>query len=475
MEERYATTPILAELPPERRASLLEDSVEVDLAPGEFLFREGDPARYFYVVLDGELEVTRNVDGQEVTLNTYSAGHFTGEMSLILDKPYLTTVRALKATRLLRITGAQFRKNLLDADPSSRLLLPTMAQRIESADVLVHQRAKLAALGKMAAGLAHELNNPAAAALRASSTLREAFQNMGVLALKFARQPMTGAQLDALNRLQAEITTNRERRALDPITQADREDEISTWLEDHGASGGWEMAPVLVRAGFDTARLDEIEREVSEARLSDVLSWVVGTLAAVDLLDQVETSSKRISELVAAIKDYSYMDQAALKEIDLHDGLEKTLMIMQHALKQGVRVVRDYDYDIPRIWAYGSELNQVWTNIIDNAVDAMEGKGTLTLRTRREGRNVVVEIEDNGPGIPPDVQLRIFEPFFTTKGVGEGNGLGLDISYKIVVNHHHGDIKVYSQPGKTTFRITLPVQQPDAADSPPPETAAAGA
>jgi signal transduction histidine kinase len=457
----YHDIPILAGMSDGQLSRLISVCDQVDLAPGDRLYSEGDPAQYFYIVLDGEIQVSRNVEGQEVLLNTYKRGDFTGEMSLLLNKPYLTTTTAITRARLMRLNSQAFNEQFLGSSPIASIMLPIMAKRIESADILVHQRAKLASLGKMSAGLAHELNNPAAAAARAASQLRDTIRSVNAASLKLSEQQMTHAELASLSKMSSEITDRPESLVpLDPMAQSDREDEIINWLDDHSIDDSYTLAPTLVRQGITVDRLEMLVSEVGDGRLPDVLAWLEGTLNVAGLLDEVEQSTKRISELIAAVKSYTYMDQAPLKEIDLHEGLESTLIMLRHKLKGGIEVVKSYDGSIPRIWAYGSELNQVWTNIIDNAIDAMEGHGRLFLKTWRQNGDAFVEIADNGPGIAPENQGHIFEPFFTTKGVGEGLGLGLDTSYKIIVNHHHGDIKVASQPGDTRFVVRIPLEQP---------------
>ena len=246
---------------------------------------------------------------------------------------------------------------------------------------------------------------------------------------------------------------------LDPITHSDREDQVIDWLETYDIANAWKLAPNLVTAGFNTDWLDNVKEKVGESLLGDVLTWIDAIITEVGLIDQIENCSDRISTLVQAVKDYSYMDQAPLQEINIHEGLDSTLTILSHKLKQGnVVVKREYDCDIPRLSAYGSELNQVWTNLIDNAIDAMNGQGQISIRTSCESDFLLVEIADNGPGIPPEIQSHIFEPFYTTKGVGEGTGLGLHIAYRVVVGQHQGDISVVSKPGDTRFQVRLPLK-----------------
>ncbi|HEY9894388.1 MAG TPA: ATP-binding protein, partial [Candidatus Sericytochromatia bacterium] len=312
----------------------------------------------------------------------------------------------------------------------------------------------------LSAGLAHELNNPAAAGHRAAQQLREAIATIQTRLLKLCDELFPAAQREALVAVQqAAIAYLAADHRLTPLEQSDREDALTDWLDDHHFANGWTLAPVLVAGGIDIAQLDQLTQQLTPAALTEGLSWLAETLTLAGLVNEVEQSTSRISTLVKAIKSYSYMDQAPLQEVDLHEGLESTLTILNHKLKYGITVDRQYASKLPRISAYGSELNQVWTNLIDNAAYAMDGKGRLTIRTAIDHDQVFIEIADTGAGIPPTVQAHIFEPFFTTKGVGDGSGLGLDIVRRIIVNRHHGEVRVTSQPGNTRFQIWLPMHQ----------------
>jgi signal transduction histidine kinase len=322
------------------------------------------------------------------------------------------------------------------------------------------QHGKLISLGTMAAGLAHELNNPAAAIGRGAAEAREAFQEASEKAAELGNLSLTREQRSYVAGLPQEVG-QRSGTTLDSLEVSDLEDELALWMEDHGVEEGWEISPTLVGAGLDTAWLEGLAERVPEEALGGVLGWLRATMTGGELLREIEAGSERISELVGAIKRYTHMDKVASKKVDVHEGLNSTLIMLGHKLKKGdVEVVRDYEKDLPHVCGHAGELNQVWTNLIDNAIDAVDGQGRITVRTASENGRVLVEVADDGPGIPEDMRKRIFEPFYTTKDVGEGTGLGLDISYRVVVEDHKGDIQVLSEPGDTRFQVRLPVDEP---------------
>jgi signal transduction histidine kinase len=449
--------PLFRGLSDEQLRWVIDHGRELPLPAGAILFRDGDAATGLYVLLGGELRVTKQIGGQEVLLGKVQRGAFVGEISLMTGSPHTATVQAGRDSRCLRFDTGVFR-DVVNASPILAVMLSTMAERLRANEILIQQHEKLAALGKLSAGLAHELNNPAAAAQRAARQLREMVESQQALAQRLAGR-LDPVHLDACQALRLDAAQRSAARPrLDPLTQSDREEQVAAWLEAHQVPDGWQLAPALVNAGLDTSWLDGAAAQLGGDSLAEVLTWVTGTLSLKDLLDEVERSTARIAELVRAVKSYSHMDQAPVGEVNVNQGLDDTLVILRHKLGDGITVTRDYDPELPRITAYGSELNQVWTNILDNAVDALQGKGRITVRTARDGDSVLVEIADDGPGIPPEIQSRIFEPFFTTKAQGKGTGLGLDIAYRTVVDRHDGDLRITSQPGATCFQIRLPIR-----------------
>jgi len=438
---------------------LVQQAENASLSAGSVLMEEGSPGGSLYVVLEGEFEITKRSGQQDVVLAVRGAGEVLGEMSLLDNAPRSATVRAIKDSRLLKIDQSAFQR-LLSSSPSATLsILHTVTSRLRNTEAMLQQHEKMAALGTLAAGLAHELNNPAAAARRSAAQLRDALTEWQRSWNRLEAAGLGSDHVKVLNDYRQEVSKQASAVPhMRPLELSDREAELQSWLETHGMEQAWEMAPALVASGWDRKALEKSTRGFGGAQLDAAVRWLGASQNIDALLEEVGQGAERISEIVKAVKSYSYLDQAPIQEVDVHEGLENTLIILRHKLKQGVQVTRDYAPNLPRIEAYASELNQVWTNIIDNAIDAMKGEGQLTLRTYPQAGHVVVEIVDSGSGIPTHIQARIFEPFFTTKPPGVGTGLGLHITYNIVVQKHRGQIGVKSQPGETCFQVSLPVQ-----------------
>jgi len=448
-----------------------EGHVEL-IDPGP-VFSEGDPARNLYVLIEGALVTSRRVSGDDVEVaRTSQRGVYTGAFMAYLGdrvpQTYPNSMRVSEPSRFFVLGADCFSQIMNEWFPMPVHLLEGLFIGGRRTQEAIGQRERLLALGSLTAGLTHELNNPAAAAVRATASLRERVAGMRSKLKMMAGGKYDKASLQQLIELQ-QRAAERVAKApkLDPLETSDAEDAVTDWLDDHGCSDAWQLAPVFVQAGLDTEWLDQVNAMVGEEMLEPALRWLNYTVETELLMNEIEDATTRVTTLVGAAKQYSQLDRAPFQVVDVHDLLSSTLLMMSAKL-HGVTIVKQYDKALPKIPAYAAELNQVWTNMIDNAAQAMGGSGTLTVRTAREDGCVLVEIGDTGPGIPPEVQQRIFEPFFTTKPVGEGTGLGLDIAWRIVVNKHHGDIRVESVPGDTRFQVLLPIQPEPAQAAPAP-------
>ena len=433
-------------------------------AAGETVLREGDPATCFYVLLHGTLRMTRAVRGDEVEMTrTDQRGAYCGATQFLNgqrgDQWYAASVYAITDVEFLALPAADFGVRFGEWFPMAAHLLEGMFLGMRTSAEVVGQRERLLALGALSAGLTHELNNPAAAAVRATSSLRERVTGMRQKLALLARNDIDPGLLEELIDVQERLVKQvASAPRLTALQESDREDELGDWLDDHGVTDGWDLAAIFVPAGITTERLDEVHAAVGDGFLNAALRWLGYAVETETLMGEIEDATTRISTLLGAAKQYSQMDRAPFQWIDVHDGLDSTLLMLGGKLA-GVRVVKEYDRSLPSVPAYAGELNQVWTNLVDNAVYAMGDDGTLTIRTGMEKDHLLVEVCDTGPGVPPEIRRQIFEPFFTTKAVGEGTGLGLDISYRIVVNRHHGDLRLVSEPGDTRFGVLLPLTE----------------
>lgn len=435
---------------------------------GAQVLREGQPATCFYVLLAGTVTLSRVIGGQRVeTHRTDHRGAYFGATQAYLGADveartvYQMTADAVTDVRLYQLPAHDFGAMFRSWFPMAIHLLEGLFFGMRNTERIVSQRERLLALGSLSAGLTHELNNPAAAAVRATGALRERVAGMRHKLALLASGSLDPATLPVLVKLQ-ESAVERVAKApkLGPMETADLEDEVTDWLDAHGVGGGWDLAPVLVAGGLDVDWLDRAAAVCPETATEAAVRWLAYTVETETLMNEIEDATTRVSTLVGAAKQYSQVDRAPFQVVDVHELLDSTLVMLGGKLRDGVRVVKDYDRSLPPLPAYPAELNQVWTNLVDNAVAAMDGTGTLTVRTSRAGDDLVVEVADTGTGIPAEVKGRIFEPFFTTKAVGEGTGLGLDISWRIVVERHHGDIRVVSEPGDTRFLVHLPLLPP---------------
>ena len=441
-------------------AELAEGGTEVRFEPGLVLFREGEQADYWWVLVEGAIDLLRRVGTEETVVRTMDVpGWWAGGFRAFDEHGvYLATGRGASDGRIFRLPAEVLRDRLTAWFPFGRHLIEGLYGTARSIESTARQREALVTLGKLSAGLAHEINNPAAATIRAVDELETACQTLLSSLTRLADEEISPRQFAALDALRREIKPQA--AAWSPLDLADQEDALSAWLIRHGVGHEWIIAPALAAAGVDLAWCERAAQALDGPALEPGLEWVASTLSAAALLSDIKESSRRISQLVAAVKSYSQMDRASVQRINVTDGLESTLVMLGHKLRGGVTVVRDYGTDVPEIEAYAGELNQVWTNLIDNAVDAMGGAGTLRVATRAEASEVVVEIGDTGPGMSPQVAARAFDAFYTTKDVGKGTGLGLDIAQRIVVERHGGTISIDSRPGETVLRVHLPLRPP---------------
>jgi signal transduction histidine kinase len=432
----------------------ISQAEEIPLKAGDTFLQQGTPAVSMIVVLEGQQQMRGALGGEAVTF-PLEPGEISGLLPFSRMKVSVMTARAVTDGRILKFPSAKFPELVQKMPELAQRLVGMMSDRIRETTRMEQQQDRLAALGKLSAGLAHELNNPASAAKRATSLLRDALHRIKDAAQELGRHDLTAVQRSEIEKLEASFLQPNE-TPLDTLAVSDLEDQIDSLLRSHGQNDLWQLAADLARRGVKPAALESLFATLDADIARAALVRIAASVEIAILLNEIESSTARISDLVQAIKEYTYMDQAKAQNVDIVKGVENTLTIMNHKLKRGVTVRREYQKIPLLVNSYGSELNQVWTNIIDNAIDAMGGKGELRVRTYRDADCVVVEIGDNGPGISPEVQAHMFEPFFTTKGVGEGTGLGLDTVQRIV-KKHRGTIYVDSKPGDTRFQIFLPL------------------
>ncbi len=446
------------------------------------VFNEGDPATCFFVLLDGTISLSRQVGGDDVeTTRTDQKGAYAGAWAAYLgertSQVYNATMRTQTPARFYVLPADDFAALMQKYFPMALHLLEGVFYGNQRTQSAIGQRERLLALGSLSAGLTHELNNPAAAAVRATSSLRDRVMHMRSKLKAIAGGAWDRHQLETLMEVQQRAAEQVAKAPdLSPLEASDREDALADWFDDHGIRDGYALAPTFVQSGIDIDWLEQVADLVDDQMLESAVRWLNYTLETELLMNEIEDSTTRISTLVSAAKQYSQMDRAPHQVLDVHELLDSTLIMLSRKIDSGVKVVKDYDRSLPEVPVYGAELNQVWTNLIDNALQAMDGTGTLTIRTSRvpDDRCIDVEIGDTGPGIPADVIGRIYEPFFTTKPVGKGTGLGLDISWRIVVKKHHGDLSVQSKPGDTRFRVRLPLDGGAAEAAAAPADAPAG-
>jgi signal transduction histidine kinase len=452
MLDAIRAIPLFARLPQDELDELLSQSRVITLPAGEYLFHDGDAPTGFYVILEGELEISKVIGGQTIVLAKEQPGSFVGEIALLTGQARTASGRATVETQLLEFDRAVV-ESVSHSSPIAELLMTTMAKRLRDTEAQIRGQEKMSALGKLAAGLAHELNNPAAANVRAARQTPALLAELQRHTLALSSVGLSAEQIDLISRTAEALMSAPPPPPLSALAQNDRESALADWLEDHNVADAWAIAPVLVSEGIGTDMLEMFERMMPAGSLPAVAAWLASTVSIMGLSRTAANSATRISEMINAVKAYTYMDEAPLQIVDLHEGIENTLTMLSNRLSK-VTVTRDFDRSCPRLNVYASELNQVWTKLIENALDAMGDRGALTISTRLDEDGVHVSITDSGRGIPPEVQPRVFEPFFSTKPMG--TGLGLDIARRIVREKHRGDIRFTSRPGETCFTVTLP-------------------
>jgi signal transduction histidine kinase len=448
--------PAFVDLPEDQIAWFISQSQEMCFKAGDSYSRQGDPANAMFVILEGQVEIRGEFGGEMVTF-PINAGNVTGVLPFSRMKQFTVNGRAVTDVRMLRFPASLFPDLIQKMPELTRRLVGLMSDRIRETTRIEQQRDRLAGLGKLSAGLAHELNNPASAAKRAAAQLRDTMKKIKEASLELGRRHLTPEQKAEILKLETAFTQH-DGPPPDPLTASDLEEKVDSLLRSHGQNDLWQLSADLARVSVGPEVLESLFAVLEPETARAALVRIAASVEIAGLLNEIESSTSRISDLVGAIKEYTHMDQAPVQNVDIVKSLETTLTILNHKLKRGVAVQRNYERIPLLVNSFGSELNQVWTNIIDNAIDAMGGKGELRVRTYREDGSVVVEIGDNGPGISPEVKPHIFDPFFTTKGVGEGTGLGLDTVQRIV-KKHRGSVQVTSQPGDTRFQVWLPLSE----------------
>ena len=448
---------IFAQLEAETVDWLLGNAEETTVADGDMLVREGEPSKGFFVLLDGEMVVLRRSEGKDMVLGRHVAPSFFGEVQVLSGSAVPVSLRAVVDCRLIRLSDDAFHHLMAACKHFSRTVHQAVETRLLGLERFVQQREKMGSLGTLAAGLAQELDTPAAAMGRAVTRFGALIADLERQSVELGRRCPAGETLEVMTAVGAKPRAADQGAALHPLAMGEREEELAEWLEDRGIDDAWNLGPRLANEGIGEAELEAMSGVTGADAFPVALQWVVTVREMRSLLEDTRSASGRIADLVKAFRSYTHTDEGPQQVVDIHDGIEDTLIILRHKLVSGVRVSRIYDRSLPPIPVFGSEINQVWTHLIDNAVEALAGEGDVTITTRRDGDNIVVEVADNGPAIPPEIRDRIFDPFFSSRGPGRGATAGLDACYRVVVNRHGGSLRLISEPGTTRFETYLPI------------------
>lgn len=454
--ERITQIPAFAPLGIEGMGKIAAQGRMTRLKAGQYCFQSGQPALWVSILVEGQMQITQHQQGEEQVLITYNPPDFFGELPILLGEPtYFANARALTGCKVFLLHVDTFWQIMAEYPEATRQFMRVMAQRLNRLQAVQAQRQRQEAISTLAAGLAHELGNPASAALRASEQLAESIRAVQATSAELARY-MSPETYQQVVELVGSWLWEGDLPVLTPLMRSDREDVVAAWLGERGLQQAWESAEPMVAAGIEIADLEQLQAIIPPECFPRTMLWLTASTEAAGHVCTASRSASRISQLVETMRGYAYLDQSPVQDINLNQALEHTLTVLNYELS-GLEVIRNYDPALPEITGYGAEINGVWTTLIENALQALDGRGTLELSTRREHERVLVEIADSGPGIAPEIQSRIFDPFFTTKGVGEGSGLGLSLAYRTIVERHRGDIWFSSRPGETRFQVRLPI------------------
>jgi signal transduction histidine kinase len=455
---------------PDEEIQCLRDARELHLEEGEFIARQGEAAHFFWILLSGEMRLLQTLpDGREMIMATAPAGTALGEVPLLSNTPYVASVRATKACEVLQFNEQQFWNMMMSCPNVRKAILGNMASRIQKFQSVIVQQEKMASLGTLAAGLMHELNNPGAAAVRAAAQLRDNLLRMHKLTAKFSKSEMSKEQKQCMFELQEYALSKERPLRMNSLEQSDAEEALAEWMENASVEDAWKLAPTLVSIGINSGELECARAEFPGPFFSDALSWLEALVSSMQLVGTIEESIGRVSDLVKAVKSYAYEGKGQKQSVDINESIHATLVILAHKLREKqITLEKDFATGLPVMQTECSGLNQIWTNILDNAIDAVQQNGRIRIRTWEEEtpadakspaakprHYLCITIADDGPGIPPDSQAHIFDPFYTTKPVGVGTGLGLGIVQRIV-EQYGGTVTFASQPGNTEFRVRLP-------------------